>query len=53
MEGELVLGVTYGVPNLQLENFVVYFEAVGAEFDAYGYLVLFLELIVHHSLHET
>ena len=47
------IGVTYGVPYLQLENFVVYLETVGAEFDADRYLMLLLELIVHYSLHEA
>ena len=41
------------VPNLQLNHFVLYFDSKGAKFDSYCHLMLRLELIVHHSLHQT
>jgi hypothetical protein len=45
--------LTCSVPNLQLYHFVLYFDSKGAEFDSYRHLMLRLELIVHHSLHQA
>ena len=44
---------TYSVPDLQLNDFVVDAEAVGAKFHANCHLVLLLELVVHHTLHQA
>eukprot|EP00353_Schmidingerella_taraikaensis_P008770 CAMPEP_0185581810 /NCGR_PEP_ID=MMETSP0434-20130131/19052_1 /TAXON_ID=626734 ORGANISM="Favella taraikaensis, Strain Fe Narragansett Bay" /NCGR_SAMPLE_ID=MMETSP0434 /ASSEMBLY_ACC=CAM_ASM_000379 /LENGTH=138 /DNA_ID=CAMNT_0028200439 /DNA_START=703 /DNA_END=1119 /DNA_ORIENTATION=+ len=42
-----------GVPNLEFDDFSIDQEAVAAEFDANGDLVLLLELVVHDALHEA
>ena len=44
---------TYGVPDLQFDDLVVYSEAEGAEFDTDRNLMLSLELIIHNPLHEA
>ena len=49
----MALDITYGIPDLELDNFVVNFEAIGAEFDSNCNLMLLLELVVHDSLHEA
>ena len=44
---------TYGVPNLQLDNLIVDFEAIRAELHSNCDLVLLLEFIVHDALHQA
>ena len=44
---------TYSVPDLKLDDFVVDAETIASEFDSYSDLVLLLELVVHHSFHQT
>ena len=44
---------TYRVPNLQLNDLIVYLEAEAAELDADRHLMLIVELVVHNSLHEA
>ena len=48
-----IFPITYRIPNLELDNFVVNLETIRAELDANGDLVFFLELVVHHSLHQA
>lgn len=43
--------LTSGIPNLELDDFVVYLETIRAEFDADCHLMLLLELVVHDALH--
>ena len=38
---------------MKLDNFVVNFEAIRAEFDSNCNLMLLLKLVVHDSLHEA
>lgn len=45
--------LTSGVPDLELDDFVVYLETIRAEFDSNCDLMLFLELIVHDTFHEA
>ena len=45
--------MTYGVPDLELYDFLINAEPVGAEFDANRHLMLLLELVVHYALHEA
>jgi len=42
-----------GIPDLELDDFVVNLEAIGAEFDTDSDLMLLLELIVHDAFHEA
>ena len=44
---------TYSVPNLQLDNFVIYLEAIWAEFYSNSDLMFLFEPIVHNSLHQA
>ena len=44
--------MTYGVPNLKLDDFVVDLENVGTELDSNRDHVLLLELVVHNALHK-
>ena len=45
--------LTYSVPDLELDDFVVYLEAIRAKLYSNCDLMLFLKLIVHDSLHQT
>ena len=49
----MFLCVTYRIPNLELDDFVVNFETIRAELYANCDLVLFFELVVHNSLHQA
>lgn len=43
---------TYGVPNLEFDDFVVNFEDIRAKFDSNSHHVLLLELVVHNAFHK-
>ena len=49
----LIRLLSCSVPYLHLHNFVVNSNAVATELHPDGHLVLSLELIVHHPLHQT
>ena len=44
---------TYCVPNLKLDNLIVYSKPETSKLDADRYLMLTLEFIIHHSLHKA
>ena len=45
--------LTYSVPDLELDDFVVYLEAIRAKLYSNCDLMFFFKLIVHDSLHQT
>ena len=45
--------LTYSVPDLELDDFIVYLEAIRAKLYSNCDLMLFFKLIVHDSLHQT
>ena len=44
---------TYRVPDLQLDDLIVYLETEATELYSDGHLVLLFEVVVHHSLHQA
>ena len=45
--------LTYSVPDLELDDLIVYLEAIRAKLYSNCDLMLFFKLIVHDSLHQT
>ena len=45
--------MTYSVPDLKFDNFIIDLQPKGTEFDSDGNLVLWLEFIIHDSFHQA